>query len=221
MQWLWTTGKNSRNPKTGPIPTAYPANLDDAWASCDGCPLRGGRRRAPNTRSATKPECYYWYGLPAIGNKNVIKAAEKGADYTLNHALDSKRLTARAVRMSGGGDSSATTPKHYNTMRDSVKALGLAWLDYTHFWHSKGSWLRGKAMASCDRWGDAIDACRAGWRAAIHVPWLHRPKGTAYGYTYTLCPAQRTDLPNKITCNDCRLCDASRQKPDIIVFLNH
>lgn len=224
MQWNWTSGRHSTNQKTGPIPTAYPASRDDAWESCQGCPLRdwpeGLDVNERNRDRSINNVCYFWYGQ----SKGVItilnKAKAKGRDYSIQSALANAPRQAKAVRMSGGGDPSATDPIEYHAMRAHAKGKGFAWLDYTHFWHTRGAWLKGVAMASCDTVTDAIDAVSKGWRATVHVPHWPKRSGKFPGTntTYAICPAQ---TPSAKTCNQCGVCDASKPGPDVIVFLNH
>jgi len=230
MQYLWTDGRQSRNAKIGRIPTAYPADRAAAWESCAACPLRHARphRTMPNGQKrfvieAGNPACYFWNG-----NGNIafsLPARYPHRDYSLDAALKNRWRGARAVRMSAGGDPSGNAPEEYRSWERQVRREGLAWLDYTHFWRGKGSWLRGHAMASVDTLAEAVAAVRAGWRAAVHVASMAelpqgRPQGKlAGGIRYTLCPAIRK--PGQVTCNDCRLCDASHAACEVIVFINH
>jgi len=223
--YLWTTGVHSQNAKTGKIPTAYPADLSQAWESCAGCPLREVKRAQKGKRGfhsdPDNPACYFWTGQGRIGVKNMQTAQKKGRNYSLASALYNRLKSARAVRMSGGGDPAACDRVEYLEMEAAVRAEGLSWLDYTHFWKSTGAWLRGHAIASCDSWAEAREAVSRGWRAAVHVPerMLEERQGVKDGLRYTLCPAQRK--PGVITCNDCRLCDATKPACDVIVFINH
>jgi hypothetical protein len=222
VTWLWITGKNSKNKKTGKIPTAFPADMTQAWNSCEGCILREGKRHI-GTSDVLEPQCYFWYRLGSIGNKMIIDKWLTGKRYDLEYALNQRWKGAKAVRMSGGGDPSSTPPEEYFAMEGHVRRKGLAWLDYTHFWATRGHWLRLSAMASCDSWGEALRAVKGGWRATVHVASLKKPQGKYRGVRYTLCPAQRPVKAGKkqVTCNDCRLCDASKSAVPIIVFLNH
>jgi hypothetical protein len=246
--YLWTTGVNARkhHGKVGAIPTAYPLDLSQAWASCEGCALRDGKRRmrvrpAEKKLAREEPQCYFWYGRTTFIQPKMVQAYERGKPYSLASALASRLKSAKAVRMSQGGDPASCDPDVYNGMRDTVKVENLAWLDYTHFWASRGAWLRGKAMASCDIdksqrhlsapvrdrliWSDAIRAVKSGWRATVHLtklPHKGKAQGTYRGTRYTLCPAQRTKAgKDTVTCNDCRLCDGSKKAAPIIVFINH
>lgn len=220
MQYRWTDGTQSENHKTGKIPTAFPADATEAWESCTGCVLRDRRRTGTAHRPPQQATvaCYFWTGATHLAIRRLAAAEQRGRAYTLERALAGRRGDARAVRMSQGGDPNACDRTTYRQWRDTVQALGLAWLDYTHFWRSKGGWLQGMAMASCDTWAEAVAAVQAGWRAAVHVDALQALQGTVAGIKYTLCPAQRKK--GVVTCNTCRLCDASRDVVPIIVFLN-
>jgi hypothetical protein len=218
LTWYWTDGRGSGNSKTGKIPTAYPADRHDAWKVCEGCPLR---KDTFEYSTPDNPTCYFWWGQGATVFPILTKAAARGKDYTLATALKNRLQSARAVRMSGGSDSSATHPSVYRQWYSQVKAAGLAWLDYTHFWKTRGNWLKGLALASCESWEEAHEAVKAGWRAAVHVSTLPELQGKHAGLKYTLCPAQRKGRQKPVTCNTCRLCDASKPVVPVIVFLNH
>lgn len=222
MHWRWTSGVLSENRKTGKIPTAYPGDKAAAWESCEGCPLRTRGRPKIDNRFVVDPQhptCYFWSGHGHGVIRTLATAEKRGTDYSLSAALANRLVSAKAARMSGGGDPSATDPTGYLAMERAVRAEGLAWLDYTHFWESRGAWLKGHAMASCDTWEQAVDAVAQGWRAAVHVPVVEGKRGVVDGVDWLLCPAQRT---RPLTCNQCRLCDAGRVKrPSIIVFRNH
>lgn len=199
----------SCNQKTGDIPQQFVgATRDESRATCQGCPL-------------LDTICYAQNGTEAyFGHRQIIKTAATGKDYSIEQALKKRNKRSKYVRFGAIGDPSAIEPETYTKHERMVRESGMGLLSYTHFWKSRGQHLKGRAMASCDTWEEAEEATDQGWRAAVHVPALDKPQGkTASGKRYTLCPAQRTR--NRIQCNDCGLCDATKQAAEIIVFLNH
>jgi len=174
----------------------------------------------------------------------IAKKIQMGYKYLLREALNKRHPSARFVRFGAIGDPSAinrgTFIKHYNVIRK----LGMGILSYTHFWKvgSRGEYLKGRSLASCDSWDDAMNAVKQGWRAALHVPIndLPQPQGiTREGVRFTLCPAQRgheslgrlnkgrvknpfyKSQYTSVTCNTCGLCDPELKGPDIIIFGDH
>lgn len=198
----------SSNRKTGNIPHQFIGQTrQESKGTCQGCAL-------------LETICYAHKGTDAMAHASIIRAAQKGKDYSLARALAKRDAQARFVRFGTIGDPSGIDPEAYQTAEQACRDEGLGVLSYTHFWGSRGAHLKGHAMASCDSWDQAEQATSQGWRAAVHVPTLAQPQGqTASGTRYTLCPAQRTE--NRVQCNDCGLCDATRKAADIIVFLEH
>src|SRR4030095_10237502 len=138
----WISGRQSSNPKTGPIPTACPADAEAAWQSCQGCPLP--TRQRPSPRDVHRPQCYYWYGQGSLMLGRMRQAQARGRNYSLTHALKNRFPFVKAVRMSAGGDPSSTDPDRYFALEAEVRAAGLSWIDYTHFWRRTGASLRGQ-----------------------------------------------------------------------------
>lgn len=205
IEALYTSKSN--NVKTGNIPQQFiGANREDSKLSCKGCPL-------------LEKVCYAQNGTEAyFGHNSVIRANNKGKDYSLQNALDNRAKSAKYFRLGAIGDPSAV--KDVIKVGEKIREEGLGVLSYTHFWNSRGEFLKGHAMASCDTWEEAEEATNRGWRATVHVDELKEKQGkTETGKRFTLCPAQRTE--NKIKCNDCGLCDAKLKAAEIIVFLNH
>ena len=205
MKALYTAKSN--NVKTGNIPQQFIGETRElSKESCSGCPL-------------LEKVCYAQNGTEAyFGHNSVIRANKKGKDYTLGNALKNRAKTAKYVRLGSIGDPSAV--EDILEVGQTIREEGLGVLSYTHFWDSRGKFLKGEAMASCDTWEEAEQATNDGWRATVHVEALEQKQGkTETGKRFTLCPAQRTD--NRIKCNDCGLCDAKRDAAEIIVFLNH
>jgi hypothetical protein len=73
-------------------------------------------------------------------------------------------------------------------------------------------------MASTETLADADRAAREGWRVSVVVPADHpRLSRTPEGRAVVVCPEQAS---GRVTCNDCRLCDASKAGP-VIAFREH
>jgi len=228
---LWRP--DSRNTKTGPIPQGYVgATRAETERSCEGCPMR--RRNATTGKGGG---CYFWGGQ-ATGAQSSMqrRAADKPQEYTLTHALNFARRTAKYVRGAVGGDTCIFTRKQVDGWHKQTRAAGLrGLLIYTHFFDTKGSHLKCLAMASVDTLGRADKAVNAGWKAAVTIkdrkaPGSRKPQlkatpewnGERYttpeGRKVSICPAQISDKD----CNTCGWCDPKNFKaPPIVGFLIH
>ena len=205
---LWTA--RSRNRKTGDVPTAWiGATQAEARESCSGCPLLDDGR------------CYSWSGATQLAAGSARKNAERNPHrYTMGAALAQRVASARMVRVTGLGD----VGRSGRALADSIVAeaarVGLALVGYTHHWREEGvadAW-RGRLMASTETLADADRAAREGWRASVVVPLDHpRLSKTPEGRAVVVCPEQAT---GRVTCNDCRLCHASKPGP-VIAFREH
>jgi len=126
------------------------------------------------------------------------------------------------VRLAALGDPARANRKELFDSYKLIKDLGLAFIGYTHFYREPNAWrLRKILMASCDNITEADKAVKRGWRATAIVPYTTKGKRflTPAGHHAVICPAQTT--PN-ITCDDCLLCDASKQtRFDIVAFKDH
>jgi len=204
---LWTA--RSRNRKTGDVPTAWiGASMAEARASCEGCPLLGGK-------------CYSWSGATQLAAGSARKNAERHPErYTMAAALAQRVASARMVRVTGLGDIGRSGRALADAVVDEAARVGLAVVGYTHHWREEGvaaAW-RGRLMASTETLADADRAAREGWRVSVVVPADHpRLSKTPEGRAVVVCPEQVT---GRVTCNDCRLCDASRPGP-VIAFREH
>lgn len=203
---LWTN--ESDNEKTGNVPTAWVGpTIQEAHASCSGCPQRD-------------KGCYALYGTPRMALASVGRAAARGKDYTLKTAIRTARRSARMVRYTAIGDGGRVPRAVADDIVATVRAAGLQLVGYTHHWREQEvaeAW-RGRLMASSDTLSDADEAIAAGWRTAVVLPEGAGDTATPNGHTVKVCPAIKTN--NRVTCNDCRLCDASRRGP-IIGFPAH
>lgn len=205
---LWT-GTTS-NSKTGNVPTLWIGRTrKESKASCKGCPL------------LDNGDCYAQYGTPAIGHSSMIKARDKGKNYSLASALLNSRRSAKMARFGAIGDPSALPMAYLHKAMKAVKAFGLDVVAYTHHWRAKPE-LAGLFMASCDSLADADTAIAMGYRVAVVLPWDHEGRFTTpEGAKGIVCPAIAADAKGrKVTCNDCRLCDGSKRGP-VIGFPDH
>lgn len=201
---LWSA--RSTNAKTGDVPTAWIGDtIEAARATCAGCPLLDAG-------------CYAWTGSPRMAFASIRRSAR---DTSLPHALRKRAKSARMVRVSAIGDIGGEGTATRDDIVARVKAVGLAIVGYTHRWRDAATrdvW-RGLLMASCDTPGDADRARSEGWRAAVVLPSDAPARSvTPAGHTVVVCPAQTSD--GRVTCNTCRLCDASKPGP-IVGFREH
>ena len=215
----------SSNRKTDNIPQqVIGRDREESLATCQGCKLLEDKT------------CYSQFGTPACGFAATRKAAvERGKDKSIENALRNRHKSAKMFRMGGIGDPGSIAPDVYLKHDAMARAEGLGVLSYTHQWHwQHASFLRGKALASCDTWKDVVDSTNDGWRAAFHVDKdetifngksiKDAPQGEVDGINYFLCPAQRKEHlgGREAHCNDCGLCDGQKMsKVDAIVFIQH
>jgi hypothetical protein len=206
---LWTSRSNNR--KTGNVPNAWIGlSREEAEDSCSGC-------------SMLDKGCYAHHGSVLIGSMSVTRAAKKNPEgYTLQTALKERHKKAKMVRVTALGDIGRGGKELADTIVDTVRETGLALVGYTHHWREQDvadSW-KGRLMASCEDLSDADLAADAGWRAAAVVMSDHpRVSKTPAGRTVIVCPAQLKD-DYSVTCNSCRLCNASARGP-VIAFRAH
>jgi len=207
---LWLA--RTTNTKTGDVPTAYIGKTrHQALRSCKGCNLLKNK------------DCYAWFGTPALALNGILRAYQRDPGrYSFLNALAGRASTARMVRISAIGDPARAKRRELLNAWRLAKQLKLAFVGYTHFHQDPNNQkLKKILMASCDTTSDADDAVKRGWRATTIVPYNFVGKRfvTPAGNHAVICPAQTVD---KITCNDCLLCDASKQSRfKIIAFKDH
>lgn len=211
-QILWAS--RSRNSKTGNVPTAWiGADRATCLDSCKGCAF------APREIGGDG-SCYAHAKTPKIGHASVIKAARRGKDYSIEAAIRDAARGARMIRYTAIGDGGRTAPGVAARIKAAARAAKLALVGYTHHWREEqvaAEW-RGALMASCETPQDADTALANGWRATVVVAKDHPARATTpSGAKMVVCPAQ---LSKRVTCNDCRLCDASKPGP-VIAFREH
>lgn len=208
MTLLWTA--RSGNTKTGDVPTAWVgATLEEARQSCLGCPLLDAG-------------CYAHSGSVGMGGLSARKGATRNPDrYTLKSALANRSASARMARFTAIGDIGRIGREMATALRATVQKVGLAVVGYTHHWREAevaDAW-KGSLMASTESLEDADEAVGQGWRATVIVSMdAPRTGTTPAGRKLVVCPAQ--EKPGVVTCNTCRLCDASRPGP-VIAFRAH
>jgi hypothetical protein len=142
-------------------------------------------------------------------------------------ALQLRALSARMLRLTSVGDV-GRNPELLGPVTAAARDAGLALVGYTHHWREEvaAPW-RGVLMASCEGNGPeaAAPALLAGWRATVTASTQQATFTAKYGnagrlpsgHAWIVCPAMRVE---GLTCNDCRLCDASRPGP-VVVFPRH
>jgi len=201
---------NSSNSKTGNIVQQFIGGTrEESKKTCTGCPLLDNHH------------CYAQYRSEAWAHTWLIKK-QKEKDYTLKGALKKRDPKSRYIRLGSIGDPSAIKLDNYLRIVAQAKKVGLGILSYTHFWKSRGSHLRGLALASCDSWDSALEAVKKKWRATI---WVEKDfiqkngnKGKVNGVKFAQCPYQT----HGTTCNKCGLCDPTKDYlVPIIVFQRH
>jgi len=217
----WT---HTGNEKTGDTPTLWVGeDLAEAKKSCNAveCPLR------PKSEGG-RGECYVYGGTTAMAVASIKRAADNGKDYSMKAALSKRSVKAKAVRLTGIADLAASPSlvAYAVAAANVAKAAGLAVIGYTHG-HAlpHAAPLRGVLMASANSLTEADKLASEGWRVAVVLP--ATPPGEKPART-TLTPEGRTVLTCPVlvrpdadlTCNACRLCDASRAGP-IIGFPDH
>lgn len=216
---FWRTG----NSKTGDVPTVA-VHPDDLTRSCEGCAWR------PKTEGGMGG-CYARIGRVGTALKRSVAAKIpsflEGID-KVGVALQLRSVSARMLRVTSVGDL-GRCPEYAAPLQSAARDAGLQLVGYTHHWREAvaAPW-RGVLMASCDGTGPeaAAPALLAGWRAAVAITNADKDtflaaRGKAgrlkSGHPWLVCPAIMSD---KVTCNTCRLCDASRPGP-VVVFPRH
>lgn len=204
---LWVKGAN--NEKTGDVPTMWIGRTrEESLKSCEGCPLLEGG-------------CYAQFGRPAMAHSGMTRAHKRGKDYSLETALANSRRAAKMARLGGIGDPGAL--RNVKAVIRKIRDFGLDAVGYTHHWRGRPD-LAGELMASCETLEGADQAIDSGYRAAVVLEsdFLAKNKGrkftTPKGRNGIVCPAIVSN--NKVTCNDCRLCDGSKPGP-VIGFPDH
>lgn len=206
----------SSNRKTGNVPTLWVGRTEEeARESCSGCSLLG-------------KGCYAWSGAVRFGAISARKKAMRDPQSrTIAAALRGAARSARMVRATGIGDIGRSGVDLADQVVNAAASAGLALVGYTHHWREPGvaaAW-RGRLMASTETLADTDRAVNEGWRATVIVAAdAPRRSTTPEGRPVTVCPAQIAEEPTyrgkAITCNDCRLCDASRSGP-VVAFRSH
>jgi hypothetical protein len=216
---FWRTN----NRKTGDVPTVA-VHPDDLPGSCTGCAWR------PRTEGGNGG-CYARIGRVALGLKRSVTAKTPsflaGVE-KVGVALQLRSAAARMLRVTSVGDV-GRCPELMPPLVAAARDAGLQLVGYTHHWREPiaAPW-RGVLMASCDGTGPeaAAPALGAGWRAAVAI--TNADKDTFIeahgragrlpsGHAWLVCPAV---VAEGVTCNTCRLCDASRPGP-VVVFPRH
>lgn len=222
MNVLYTP--TSSNAKTGNIPQQWIGkSIEESRQSCRGCPLLAGTRRQPDSENTRLRlfglRCYAHYGQSAAGYRAMLRRyRQKPHEYTLRHALTYSLRTAKYVRFAAIGDPSAIPPSTFKRHYRMIRRAKLGVLCYTHFWRTRGAWLRPYSLASVDTVKQAYRALQQGWRrVAIHLDDASDAKRLMPDLNTMQCP-QELDL---VQCNNCGLCDVQHKtRIQVIVFTN-
>ena len=193
--------------KLGPVPVLYIGRTrEESLSSCIGCKLLDDR------------ECYAQFGSPSWAHASMIAASLKGKTYTLAGALLKSRREAKMVRISAVGNVTAFDPSVVFRWVKAIQDFGLQLVGYIHLWRENPQYA-GVFMASCDDLSEVDEALETFGRAAVVLPYDFKGRTftTPGGAKGIVCPAIVND---KVTCNTCRLCDASKPGP-VIGFPNH
>lgn len=207
----------SSNKKTGNVPTLWVGKTEEeALESCRGC----GLAPAPIGGNGS---CYAWSGAVRFGAISARKkAARSPGERTIEAAIAGAARSARMLRATGIGDIGRSGVAIADYVTGAARSAGLALVGYTHHWREpavKAAW-GGRLMASTETLADADRAVNEGWRATVIVPAdAPRTSSTPAGRKVLVCPAQVAE-GSGVTCNSCRLCDASRPGP-VIAFRAH
>lgn len=212
FNFIWNA--RSTNKKTGDVPTLYIGHTkEEAWGSCEGCELRG-------------EGCYAWSGSVKMGAASARRAFHNGADKSLSYALTHKNKEAKMLRISAIGDIGRCSHIQAQEIKDASISHNIPIVGYTHHWREpsvEDKW-KGFLMASCESIEDADRAVSRGWRATCLVPENQDSSFVSKeGNKVVICPAQTQAKKGiTLTCNDCRLCNASKSKlAPIIGFQVH
>ena len=138
---------------------------------------------------------------------SIWRAYKRGLYPDINNCVNVDRLlSGRHIRWGGYGDPSVIDPSIVKSFNE--KAEGHT--GYTHQWrHAFADAFIGIFQASCDSFGDYLEASSKGWKCFSVVN-----KGdTDVANIGKLCP---TEVPNsQAKCQSCTLCDGS--KTDIFI----
>lgn len=212
MKTLFAFSKGNR--KTGPVIGAFHGGTrEESKASCKGCPYLKDK------------SCYSQFGTPSFGHSSMIRAQDKGKDYSLPASERAAKTRtgdtrARGIRVGEIGDPSGMKKSEFKAARKLAGEMGVPLLCYTHFWRkgSRGAWLKGESMASVGSLAEVDEAAKQGWRAAVVIPadTKERVLRTPAGERVIVCPHQTKG----VQCVDCGLCDGQK-KAAHIAFLKH
>lgn len=197
----------SENAKTGDLlqlwilpVDQHPASAraqDDERGTCGDCPLSG-----------CGGGCYVDVGqAPAA----VWRAHRAGWYDVWTPERHRERLRRSAgLRVAAYGDAAALPSRTVQTLvqthRETCPGQGVT--GYTHQWRRTDcQWLRSICLASCETWEDCVTAAANGWRVFHAGPKEERPAGLLE------CPSESRG----ITCQQCRLCDATRVARSIYI----
>lgn len=213
----WTEKPTSATKLAGLFISYIGQDLEEAKASCSGCPFLPGStenltaRATAKARGETHPICHSHGGQVAVGFKaSMKKHGGKRPALSLADVVGLIPRHVKAVRDAIIGDPAGACRE--STLADdrTAERHGLSVIRYTHFAEGKGEWLKGRAMASCLGLEDAMRLAEAGWSvfAAVEWDWFKEggySKRLPNGMTAVICPntASKWQGRRPVTCGDC------------------
>ena len=134
-----------------------------------------------------------------------------------------RSIAAKMIRVTSLGDI-GRAPEYAGPLVALAAEFKLALVGYTHHWREPvaAPW-KGILLASVEgQMEELLKPAACGWKGALAHPLQveafvekHGRAGCLLnGETWVLCPAQLK--PGEITCNDCRLCEASKPGPHVV-----
>ena len=199
----------SKNAKTGNMVQVWilHENVDPIKASrtgkdfaiCGNCPYRGIANPEKATGWAEQRTCYVNL---LHGPLPVYKAYKRG---NYSETVDLEKFRGKFVRFGAYGDPLAVPEKVWT----DIKSVASGVTSYTH----SADFVNPVHMISVDNKEQAEKAKDKGFRYFRVTDKLDLDK------TEILCPASE-EGGRKVTCNDCRLCDGSKNAKNIVIVVH-
>jgi len=197
---------SSKNGKTGNMIQTYIIRSDmsplDAnrtgadYAICGNCPHRGIANPAKASGLADKRTCYVNLGQGAL---QVWKRFSTGGYPVLSQEQIQENVRGRMVRIGTYGDGFAVP----ETVWANIRAHAMGVTAYTHQAENSYNYY----MKSADSLQDAQKQWSNGFRTFRIVSDYSEKQANEIA-----CPSSRG-----VTCNDCGLCDGSKQAKSIVI----
>lgn len=190
---------DSKNRKTGNMAQVWILRDDinpvDAVADGSDVSICGNCSHRKNFFTK-KRTCYVNVGQ---GPNSVWKAYKRGAYQEDVKWTDKDLFKDKMIRWGAYGDPAILSP----TIVEILNYHAKGWTGYTHQWREKfAEPFKNIFMASCDNFGDYLDASAHGWKCFSVAPVGQTGQGKQ-------CPA--TVEGSVAQCITCRLCDGMKQ----------